>query len=120
MPDTNVFGTVTRNWIGRQQTGDDGKVWTRVSAVVEQVRIRSERHKVNIAAWNKHSQHKEVTPEFLAHLAFNHRWDNAMKLMRKHSELYDLKLGSPGPAVGQTKHCTGCLVANRRLGALAA
>ena len=43
-----------------------------------------------------------------------------MKLMRKYPELYDLDLGPPGRVVGQAKHCTGCLVANRRLGARAA
>ena len=43
-----------------------------------------------------------------------------MKVMRKHPELYDLNLGSPDRVVGEAKHCTGCLVANSRLGARAA
>ena len=43
-----------------------------------------------------------------------------MKLMRKHPEQNDLNLGSPNQVVGQAKHCTACLVANRRLGARAA
>ena len=43
-----------------------------------------------------------------------------MKLMRKHPELYDLNFGAINRVVGQAKHCTGCLVANRRLGARAA
>ena len=34
-----------------------------------------------------------------------------MKLIRKHSELYDLNLGPLHRVVGQAKHCTGCLVA---------
>ena len=43
-----------------------------------------------------------------------------MKLMRKHLDLYDLNLGLANRVVGHAKHCTGCLVANRRLGARAA
>ena len=43
-----------------------------------------------------------------------------MKLMRKHPGLYDLNLGPVNRVVGHAKHCTGCLVANRRLGARAA
>ena len=66
---------------------DDGKMWTSVSAAVEQVRVHSERHNENIAALQAGSQRKEVTPEFLAHLAFNHCGDNVMKLMRKHPDL---------------------------------
>ena len=96
---------------------NDGQVWTKVSAAVDQVRVRSERDNVNIAALNESSQRKEVTPEFLAHLAFNHCGDNVMKLMRTHPELYDLNLGPLDRVVGEAKHCTGCLVANRRLGA---
>ena len=99
---------------------DDGKVWTSFSAAVEQVRIRSERHNEHIAALRAGSQRKEVTHEFLAHLAFNHCADNVMKLMRKHPDLYDLNLGPANRVVGHAKHCTGCLVANRRLGARAA
>ena len=75
-------------------------VWTRVSAALEQVRIRSERHNVNIAALNANSQRKDVTPEFLAHLAFNHCGDNDIKLMRKHPDLYDLNLGTISRVVG--------------------
>ena len=48
----------------RTKPVDDGQVWTTVSAAVEQVRTRSERHNVNIAALNDNSQRKEVTPEF--------------------------------------------------------
>ena len=70
----------------RTKTVDDGKVWTTVSAAVEQVRIRSERHNVDIAALHENSQRQEVTPEFLAHLGFNHCGDNVMKLMRKHPD----------------------------------
>ena len=40
-----------------------------------------------------------------------------MKLMRKHPDLHDLNLGPVNRVVGHAKHCTGCLVANRRLGA---
>ena len=98
----------------RTKPVDDGKVWTSVSAAVEQVRIRSERHNVNIAALRAGSQRQEVTPEFLAHLAFNHCGDNVMKLMRKHPDWYDLNLGTSSLVVGQAKHSTGCLVANRR------
>ena len=104
----------------RTKPVDDGEVWTKVSAAVEQVRIRSERQNVNIAALNERLQRKEVTPKFLARLAFNHCGDNVMKLMRNHPELYDLNLGPPDRVVGQAKHCTGCLFANRRLGARAA
>ena len=104
----------------RTKSVDDGEVWTKVSAAVEQVRILSERHNVNIAALHEHSQRQEVTPEFLAHLAFHHCGDNVMKLMRKHPDLYDLNLGPVNRVVGHAKHCTGCLVANRRLGARAA
>ena len=43
-----------------------------------------------------------------------------MKLMRKHPDLYDLNLGPVNRVVGHAKHCTGCLVANRHLGARAA
>ena len=70
----------------RTKPVDDGKVWTTVSASVEQVRIRSKWHNVNIAALYENSQRQEVTPEFLAHLAFNHCGDNVMKLMRKHPD----------------------------------
>ena len=66
------------------------------------------------------TQRQEVTPEFLAHLVFNHCGDNVLKLMRKHPDLYDLNLGTIIHSVGQAKHCTGCLVANMRLGARAA
>ena len=104
----------------RTKPVDDGEVWTKVSAAVEQVRIRSERHNVNIAALHEHSRRQEITPEFLAHLAFNHRGDNVMKLMRKHPDLYDLNLGPVNRVVGHAKHCTAFLVANRRLGARAA
>ena len=104
----------------RTKPVDDGKVWTSVSAAVEQVRVRSERHNENIAALHEHSQRQEITPQFLAHLAFNHCGDNVMKLMRKHPDMYDLNLGPVNRVVGYAKHCTGCLVANRRLGARAA
>ena len=43
-----------------------------------------------------------------------------MKLMRKHPDLYDFNLGTISRVVGHAKHCTGCLVANSRLGARAA
>ena len=66
------------------------------------------------------TQRQEVTPEFLAHLVFNHCGDNVLKLMRKHPDLYYLNLGPANRVVGHAKHCTGCLVANRRLGARAA
>ena len=68
----------------RTKPVDDGKIWTSVSAAVEQVRIRSEWHNEHIAALRAGSQRQEITPEFLAHLAFNHCGDNVMKLMRKH------------------------------------
>ena len=67
----------------RTKPVDDGEVWTKVSIVVEQVRIRSERHNVNLACLKERSQRKEVNPELLAHLAFNHCGDNVIKLMRK-------------------------------------
>ena len=103
----------------RTKPVDDGKVWTSVSAAVEQVRVRSERHNEHIAALQAGSQRQEVTSEFLAHLAFNHCGDNVMKLMLKHPDLYDLNLGPANRVVGHAEHCTGCLVANRRLGARA-
>ena len=104
----------------RTKPVDDGQVWTSVSAAVEQVRIRSERHNEYIAALRAGLQRQEITPEFLANLAFNHCGDNVMKLMRKHPDLYDLNLGPANRVVGHAKHCTGCLIANRRLGARAA
>ena len=55
---------------------------------------------MNIAALNANSQRKDVTPEFLAHLAFNHCGDNDIKLMRKHPDLYDLNLGTISRVVG--------------------
>ena len=85
----------------RTKPVDDGVVWTKVSAAVEQVRTRSERHNVNIAALNERSQRQEVTPEFLAHLAFTHCGDSVAKLMRKHPELNDFNLGSPGRVVAR-------------------
>ena len=97
----------------------DRKVGTTVSAV-EQVRTRSERHNLHIAALHENSQRAEVTLEFLAHLAFNQCGDNVMKLLRKHPHLYDLNLGPINRVVDHAKHCTGCLVANRLLGAHAA
>ena len=104
----------------RAKPVDDGRVWTKVSSAVEQVRTRLERHNVNIAALNERSQRREVTAHFLAHLAFNQCGDNVMKLMRKHPHLYHLNLGSLDRAVGQAKHGTECLVANKRQGARAA
>ena len=92
----------------RTKPVDDGKIWTTVSAAIEQVRIRSERHNENIAALQAGSQLPEVTPEFLAHLAFNHCGDNVMKLIRKHPDLYELNLGPVNRVVGHAKHCTGC------------
>ena len=102
----------------RTKPVDDVKIWTSVSAAVEQVRVRSERHNENIAALQAGSQRPEVTLEFLAHLAFNHCGDNVMKLMCKQPDQYDLNLGPANHVVGHAKHCTGCLVANKRLGAL--
>ena len=49
----------------RTKPVDDGKIWTSVSAAVEQVRVRLERHNENIAALQAGSQRQEVTPEFL-------------------------------------------------------
>ena len=54
----------------RTKPVDDGKVWTTFSAAVEQVRIRSDSHNVNIAALHDNSQRQEITHEFLAHLAY--------------------------------------------------
>ena len=68
----------------RTKSVDDGNVWTSVSAAVEQVWIRSERHNEHIAALRAGSQRQEITPKFLAHLAFNHCGDNVMKLLRKY------------------------------------
>ena len=85
---------------------DDDEDWTKVPAAVEQDRTRSERHNVNIVALNIHSQRREVTREFLAHLAFNRCGDNVIRLMRKHPELYDFNLKPPDRVVGQAKHCT--------------
>ena len=84
----------------RTKPFDYGKVWTTVSAAIEQVRIRSEHHNVNIAVLHENSQRQEVTPELLAHLPFNHCGDNVIKLMRKHPDLYDLNLGPVNRAVG--------------------
>ena len=92
----------------RTKPVDDGKIWTTVSAAVEQVRVRSERHNENMAALQAGSQRQEVTPEFLALLAFNHCGDNVMKLMHKHRDLYDLNLGLANRVVGHAKNCTGC------------
>ena len=104
----------------RTKPVDDWKIWTTVAAAAEQVRLRSERHNENIAALQAGSQRQVVTPEFLAHLAFNNCGDNVMKLMRKHPDLYDLNIGPVNRVVGHAKHCTGCLVTNGRLGARAA
>ena len=104
----------------RTKPVDEEKIRTSVSAAVEQVRVGSERHNEHIAALQAGSQRQEVTPEFLAHLAFNHCGDNVMKLMREHPDLYDLNLGPANRVVGHAKHCTGCLVVNRRLDARAA
>ena len=81
----------------RSKPVDDGEVWTTVSAVVEQVRTRSQWHNVHIAALHESSQRAEVTCG-----------DNVIKLMRKHPDLYDLNLGPVNRVVGHAKHCTGC------------
>lgn len=99
---------------------DDGNTRTEVSAAAEQVYVCSETHNVNVATLYMHSQRQELTPEFLAHLSFNHCGDEVMKLMRQHSSLYDLNLGRPGRVVGQVKHCGECLVPNKGVGARAA
>ena len=60
-----------------------------------------------------------MTPEFLAHLTFNHSGDSVMKLMVRHPDLYNLSLGTRDSIGRQTKPCLGCMIANMRLGARA-
>ena len=98
---------------------DDGDTWTKVPAAAEQVRVRSERHNVNVAALCERIQRRELTLEFLAQLSYNPCDDSVMKLTCQHPQLYDLNLGPPDQVVGQAKRCSGWLVVNGRLGACA-
>ena len=76
-------------------------------------------HNLDVAALKENKRGFDVTPEFLAHLTFNHCGDSVMKLMGRHPELYNLSLGTRDSIVGQAKHCLGCMIANMRLGARA-
>ena len=73
----------------------------------------------DVAALQETKKGIDVTPEFLAHLTFNHFGDSVMKLMGRHPELYNLSLGTRESKVGQAKHWLGCMIANMRLGARA-
>ena len=98
---------------------DSGTVWTTAACAVDQVREPCERHNVDVAALKENKRGFDVTPEFLAHLTFNHCGDSVMKLMGRHPELYNLSLGTRDSIGGQAKHCLGCMIANMRLGARA-
>ena len=85
------------------------------SSAVEQVRVASERHNVDTAALKENAKGKGVTPEFLAHLTFNHCGD--IEADGRHPELYNLSLGTRDSIFGQAKHCLCCMTANMHLGA---
>ena len=98
---------------------DSGTARTSAACAVDQVREPCERQNVDVAALKEKEKGFDVTPEFLAHLTFNHCGDSGMKLMGRHPELYNLSLGTRDSIVGQVKHCLGCMIANMRLGARA-
>ena len=97
---------------------DSGATWTSVASAVDQVREPSKRHNVDIAALKENKRGFDITPEFLAHLTFNHYGDRVKKLMGD-PDLHNLSLGTCDSIVGQTKHCLGCTIANMRIGARA-
>ena len=96
---------------------DSGATWTWVASAVDQVREQCERHNVDVAALEENKRGIGVTPEFQAHLTFNHCGDSVMKLMGRQPELYNMSLGKRSSIAGQAKHCLGCIIANMRLGA---
>ena len=98
---------------------DSGTAWTSAACAVDQVREPCERHNVDVAALKENKRGFDVTPEFLAHLTFDHCGDSVMKVMGRHPELYNLSLGTRDSIVGQAKHCLGCMIANMRLWARA-
>ena len=98
---------------------DSGAAWTSVASAVDQVRESCDRRSVDVAALKENKRGIDVTPEFLAHLTFNHCGDSVMKLMGFHPEVYKLNLSTRDSIAGQAKHCLGCMIANMRLGARA-
>ena len=98
---------------------DSGATWTSAACAVDQVRKPCKRHNVDVAARKEKKRGIEVTPEFLAHLTFNHCGDSVMKFMGCPPELYNLSLGPRDSIVGKAKHCLGCMIANIPLGARA-
>ena len=82
------------------------------SISVDQVREPPERHNVDIAALKENKRVFDLTPEFLAHLTFNHCGDSIMQLMGRHPELYNLSLGTCDSIVGLGKQCLGCMIAS--------
>ena len=63
---------------------DSGPAWTSAACAVDQVREPCERHNVDVAALKEKKKGIDVTPEFLAHLTFNHSGDSVMKLMGRY------------------------------------
>ena len=91
---------------------DSGTAWSSAAAALGQVREPCERHNVDVAALKEHKRGIDVTPEYLAHMTFNHCGDSVMKIMGHHPELYNLSLGTCDSIVGQEKHCLGCMIGN--------
>ena len=98
---------------------DGGTARTSAACAVDQVLEPCESHNVDVAVLKENKKGIDVKPEFLAHLTFNHCGDGVMKLMGRHSELYNLCLGTRESIVGQAEHCLGCMIANMRLAARA-
>ena len=97
-----VFNLGKDRPIMRSHPGDDGRVWTDVTDVLKNDTAIRE-----IAAVRQAEGMDYVSTAFLAHLAYGHCGDAAMRLIAKASELYGGAL-STGQAVGLRVDCEGC------------
>ena len=89
----------------RSHPVDDGLVWTDVTDVLKNNTAIRE-----IAAVQQPEGMDYVSTAFLAHLAYGHCGDAAMRLIVKASELYGGAMSS-GQAVGLRVDCEGCQLA---------
>ena len=100
-----VFNLGKGRPIMRTHPVDNGLVWTDVTDVLKNDTAIRE-----IAAVQQPEGMDYVSTAFLAHLAYGHCGDAAMRLIAKASELYGGPL-SNGHAVGLRVDCEGCQLA---------
>ena len=91
----------------RSHPVDNGLIWTDVTDVLKNDTAIRE-----IAAVQQPEGMDYVSTAFLAHLAYGHCGDAAMRLIAKASELYGGALSS-GQAVGPRFDCEGCQLAGK-------